>query len=391
MKLTRIGRRSDGLRHVLWFGEPWESPCLSTQVTGWPVKDRGSSSLGLELLVGGEDNDVAVQLSLGPWFAHIGLERALPREVRQRAYEWVKRAAEQQKMSGYQLDPLGGRHTGLRFFDGSLWWDLWTNGDWSDDDLKKPPWLGNGWGGSYNVEAALFGRTKYEGGEVIVDAEAKVQMPEGAYPAKVTIKQVRWVRKRLPWTKRWLYRGSVEVEGGVPVPGKGSASYNCGDDATYSITFGADDELLSEYVYLRKFTKSVLESRIRRGGAGWRPADGWPDHCEMNEGVTQRTPEERGRRIVWLKKGPWEGDPEKGLSDKQVPVLRQIRKHGRDTFDSWAEAHRVLGDPLYKSREGFIGGVLNLSRRGLVRVGTYADGRVVFEPLAQMCAIAKGV
>ncbi len=55
----------------------------------------------------------------------------------------------------------------------------------------------------------------------------------------LTIKKLLHVTSYSRWKNRKLIRYEVECAEGVPHPGKGTASYNCGEDSTYSITFGA--------------------------------------------------------------------------------------------------------------------------------------------------------
>jgi hypothetical protein len=59
----------------------------------------------------------------------------------------------------------------------------------------------------------------------------------------------------------------VESETGVPVPGKGENSWDCGEDALYSLstTAATIDEAIE------KFKASVMKTRERYGGKDWMP------------------------------------------------------------------------------------------------------------------------
>jgi hypothetical protein len=103
---------------------------------------------------------------------------------------------------------------------------------------------------------------------------ALVPMPEGNYPCTVTLERETWGRKRWPWTRTTQTRADIEMHVPVPHPGKGENSWDCDDDALYSMCgpFGSIGAATTAVA------GSVMRSRERYGnGQAWTPSDGWPD------------------------------------------------------------------------------------------------------------------
>ena len=94
-----------------------------------------------------------------------------------------------------------------------------------------------------------------------------VPMPERAYPASVKLFESTWKRPR--WFASRMVRAEVKIEKGIPFPGKGENSYDCGDDALFGLTCKADtvEQAIAETV------ESALRNRRRYGGSvDWQPA-----------------------------------------------------------------------------------------------------------------------
>jgi hypothetical protein len=118
------------------------------------------------------------------------------------------------------------------------------------------------------INESVTGGTKYKD-EVIETHPALVTMPEGHYEAVVTIHRATWTPKRWPFSLFPKVRvdSRIEVEGGVPVPGKGENSWDCGEDAIMST--GSSTPTVAAAV--AAITKSALETRERYGGRNWLP------------------------------------------------------------------------------------------------------------------------
>jgi hypothetical protein len=157
-------------------------------------------------------------------------------------------------------DPLMPRKIGVTFHDDSIWWFLWQPiNEWS---RKHPRW----WGGYVDIVALLLGRQKYST-QPAGHGYGCVRMPEGEYPCLVEFERARWKRPRWPFALE-IVRATVTPHTPIPVPGKGSASYNCGEDAIHSTTCPAS----SVAEAIAAITKSVLTTRERYGGTvDWMP------------------------------------------------------------------------------------------------------------------------
>ena len=260
-------------------GEPWESPHLRLHVSYGDHKFRGFS-----LKFNDEERGATGFLGLHIFSLWLTAGNVIPRKTVKAMYAWAKAKAEasRTKAYAYQLDPMGRTIFSFSEHDGAFWFKLWSNGDWSRGDLKKAPWNGNGWDVNWSWLDTLLGKIEYE--ERLVSSNATtVEMREGTYPAKVTVHVARWRRKRnTKHANRWQHRASVDVAGGVPVPGKGSTSYNIGDGALYGTTFPAQDGVVEDGQPEKDFANSVMATRRRYASPTWVPSDGWPTHCERS-------------------------------------------------------------------------------------------------------------
>lgn len=106
------------------------------------------------------------------------------------------------------------------------------------------------------------------------DVPCVVAMPEGNYPASATVTRAVRGRKRWKLGHKATFHTEVEVPGGVPFPGKGENSWDCGDDAIFSI-YGQGASVGEA---CGKFAASVMRNRERYGsGLAWVPDKGWPE------------------------------------------------------------------------------------------------------------------
>lgn len=304
MKWSTSRQEAGRVRGALWWGTPYDGgPHLDLDFgkSGkYPFTDIGFT-------FGGEDRDLGVNLGLW-WFTfYVSLGGVLNR-WRKGSYGRAKERAElvnswdrRRGMYAYMLDPFDGRTTSIRVFDGSVWVDIWKGGGgWNNTDtpgfrtewekvegqVKKVrrtrwqwgylPWNCLGWNWTFHVQNWLIGDTKCER----IHQETTdhiVRMPEGDYPCTIKIDKVRWNRRW--WNGAWKYQIEVAVDKGVPHAGKGTTSYNCDDDATYSMSWGEDGKPFYPGDMADRFAIRLLETRQKYGGINWEPAGGWPSHC----------------------------------------------------------------------------------------------------------------
>ncbi len=147
--------------------------------------------------------------------------------------------------------------TEISIFSNSIYWKLWENThEWSS---KTPKWKN----GSFDVLNFFLGKNKYSERD-IENSDVEIPMPEGSYKGNVRMFESTWKRPR--WFANRLIRADVNVENDpIPIPGKGTMSYNCGDDATYSMTCPANS--IEEAV--GKMVGNTLRTRKKYGGT-WK-------------------------------------------------------------------------------------------------------------------------
>jgi hypothetical protein len=233
----------------------------------WLVAERWSAA-ALELQLGGEsDTELMLHVEVP------GVSLFLTVDPR---FAWCKRVMER-VLPGYWCERGTYRHfpepgperfkvsqeteISVRWFEGGLWWSLWhPTMEWSS---KTPRWRHGHW----DPIDSLLGRDAYSSVDIRTE-DVVVPMPEHGYAAKVRLFESTWRRPRWPLARR-LLRAEIAVEGGIPHPGKGENSWDCGDDATYSLTCQARtaEEAVGHLV------ASVLRSRTRYGGRDWRPSE----------------------------------------------------------------------------------------------------------------------
>lgn len=245
-----------------WFHRRWW--------LNWQTREGRNNAVGMELVAPGryvgaavtfdDTGDYAILVSLAVWVAtlYIHLERA----------KWVRRLPGVRWQSGDWLS--GKRLLRLEFWGGSdahFSWTFWANPDsWSSTD---PKWRK----GLLPVERLLYGDRRTTD-RVIDKGETVVPMPEGDYPATWTRTEytTRW--SRWPRAKVW-HRWTIDVEKGIPFPGKGENSWDCGEDAVYSSSAAADTPTLEAAV--ASMSAYVTDRRRRYGGPNWLPAKRTPN------------------------------------------------------------------------------------------------------------------
>lgn len=84
---------------------------------------------------------------------------------------------------------------------------------------------------------ALFGKPKHS---LEILSEQDITMPEGKYPAHVKRERRTWKRPRgfTPLVREYW---DVDVESGIPVPGKGENSWDRDDDAIFASSFSVNN------------------------------------------------------------------------------------------------------------------------------------------------------
>lgn len=251
------GDTGEGYREVFSLNPEWHF--------GW----RGSFGLGLNVGDGDSDREVMAHADLGLARFYLTFD-GIPRRVADRILPgyWFPSGGPYGS-SHHFSQPAPGRikmnqpvEIAVRWHSGGLWWGFWhTIHEWKS---TTPKWRA----GHFNPVDWLLGRDVYSS-EDIQTVKATVPMPEGTYPATIRLFRSTWKRPRWPFTRE-LLRAEVEVEGGIPFPGKGENSWDCGEDATYSITTHAR----TVEAAIAAMVEAVLRNRRRYGGSvDWRPSE----------------------------------------------------------------------------------------------------------------------
>lgn len=141
-----------------------------------------------------------------------------------------------------------------RVDDVSLRWQF--GGDTMSWSSKTPKWKH----GNFSLTDLVLGEREYTEGSQEVH-HVKIPMPEGAYDATVAMGTDRWERPR--WFPLAIRRARVNIPIGIPFPGKGENSWDCGEDCTYGFTGPA----ASVEDAIGKQVTSVLETRRKRGAS----------------------------------------------------------------------------------------------------------------------------
>lgn len=194
---------------------------------------------------GTDDCDGRIDLSIGVGFAsiytHFGRYKARKnREISLRYYP---------KSEGVGED--------FGYFS----WRLWTDPDsWSS---STPRWRD----GMFRIAEFIFGPhgcKKEQTGDV---QTVEIKMPEGSYTAKCTPERATWYWPRFKKSIVQHYI-EVEVDGGIPVPGKGESGWDCGDDAIIATGFCTD----SVQKAAQLFAARVMETREKYASRSWTPS-----------------------------------------------------------------------------------------------------------------------
>lgn len=139
------------------------------------------------------------------------------------------------------------------FHNNSIYWSIWsTNLGWSNN---LPRWKS----GSFDFADFILGKSDYWN-EDIDKMDVEIKMPEATYKGKAKLFVSHWKRPR--WFEKTMNRVNIDVPEGIPIPGKGESSYDCGPDATYSIICPVN----SIYQGVNKLIESCIKTRLERCG-----------------------------------------------------------------------------------------------------------------------------
>lgn len=209
-------------------------------------------TLGVQVGRNGSESDLGLNIHI-PWLGSAYARLRSPWTARFR----IERESGDPNWAHARHYSLKLNHAGMWISGG--WGEL--DGHWSSDD----PWYR-----SFKLSASnVLGKVRSE--KVVEETgETVVPMPEGTYEA--TWERHHYTRCHVRWPGTWLdkLKGdttsnstvSLNVPGGIPEMGKGTAAYNCGMDGTYGLSgpFATVEQAVGGIV------ESVLRDRRKYGG-----------------------------------------------------------------------------------------------------------------------------
>lgn len=239
-------------RHWFWRDEHYKSRVHLEWYLLWR-----SRSCGVSVTFNGcDDEGLLLHLAIPFLFnVYIGL-----------TFAWINRlmpTRPYKRADGTVMALPDERECSLSIHSGCLWWSFYRNpNEWNWDD---PRWMR----GSFDPAKFFLGDVKHwREDEAPVDGV--IQLPEGEYQFKGSTYIGVWKRPRWLATRDRIYH--VDFDPPLPIPGKGTESYNCDDDGTYGCSGPAE----SLEAFLQQQVKQTLEHRERYGGKKWTPREGWP-------------------------------------------------------------------------------------------------------------------
>lgn len=187
----------------------------------------GDFSFNLNFNIGGEESEELQFSFVIPLIKiYLGFSGFLPKKIRDYFYN--------KKL-------YNGLSTGISIHHWIIWWIFFMDQDvW---DNKEPKWRR----GNFDIPQFFLGKEKYWK-NIIEKKEIEFTVPEHkrgdiVYSEKkhkgmVTRYKGNWKRKR--WFTKSLNRIEIDLINSIPHPGKGTADYNCEEDALFGCSIVGD-------------------------------------------------------------------------------------------------------------------------------------------------------
>lgn len=146
-----------------------------------------------------------------------------------------------------------GRRIGFYLSEGYLSLMLWHD---PMESRSSDPWW---WHKFIDLRNLFLGKSTYNE-EILEERDVLIPMPEKTYEAHAKLYISTWTRPR--WFSKSIKRVSIDIPGGIPVPGKGENSWDCGDDAHHGMTCAANSIAHG----VGQLVGGALHERVRHGG-----------------------------------------------------------------------------------------------------------------------------
>lgn len=153
------------------------------------------------------------------------------------------------------------RRFGFQLYEDVFWIYIYEpDGSWSRSD----PWWQHI---TISWKDILLGKQSYSCIET-EPLESKVFFPEKLRTAQVTYSESTWSRPRWPWDQHSRCYNFDFKDDPIPIPGKGENSWDCGNDAVYSMSIRVESwEDYPEAV--KRLQDDINKTRQNRGGSPW--------------------------------------------------------------------------------------------------------------------------
>ncbi len=231
---------TDGRKPTWHHGRAWLWTPHPVFRAEWVI-GRADWGFSLTADVGGED-DLLLHFGVPFFSLFLAVGGLLP-------YRWLPRNS-------------WPRLTGIRLHAEYVWLDFWHD---------SRGWAKGGWHWSLDWKTLLMGRRRY-GKRVLSTHAVVIPMPEADYPATVTLEECTWTRDRWPGEDRRRFASVDMPDGahGVPVPGKGENSWDCGEDGILGLH--VQSSTIEEGIWA--MVESAMRMRKRYGGSyDWKPRE----------------------------------------------------------------------------------------------------------------------
>ena len=141
--------------------------------------------------------------------------------------------------------------------------NMWFRKDWTVSlnlMSDETGWKKGGWKRYWDITGMLKGKSKVSK-HILEEKDILIPMPEKNYQGHAILVDWTWIYPR--WFSETVRRCEIEIPEGLPFPGKGENSWDCGDDAISSIITG---EVKSIAKAVGNLVGDVLGDRVRYGG-----------------------------------------------------------------------------------------------------------------------------
>jgi hypothetical protein len=154
------------------------------------------------------------------------------------------------------------RNIEITIHHGSIWFHLWQR---ANEWRAKDPWW---WSFSWNAKDFFLGMPSYES-KVLEELDVKIPLPEKTYTGTAQLCVDTWKRPRWPWPHSLERIRFNYGKDGIPIPGKGENSWDCGETARTGSTVAEPHSELYRATYEQSV--HIMKTRWKYGGFGWLP------------------------------------------------------------------------------------------------------------------------